>query len=80
MCGQHNIVRCCFHHLRTGCAILAVYFTFLTTLGVDHLIFWEGEGEENYLARIFLVASSFRIFFIVKAVQQNGQKQAAMLM
>ena len=25
-CGQHNIVRCCFHHLRTGCAILAVYF------------------------------------------------------
>ena len=24
-CGQHNIVQCCFHQARTGCAFFAVY-------------------------------------------------------
>ena len=24
-CGQQNIVHCCFHQARTGCAFLAVY-------------------------------------------------------
>ena len=25
LCGQHNIVQCCFHQARTGCAFFAVY-------------------------------------------------------
>ena len=24
-CGQQNIVQCCFHQVRTGCAFFAVY-------------------------------------------------------
>ena len=24
-CVQHNIVQCCFHQARTGCAFFAVY-------------------------------------------------------
>ena len=24
-CGQQNIVQCCFHQARTGCAFFAVY-------------------------------------------------------
>ena len=24
-CGQHNIVQCCFHQVKTGCAFFAVY-------------------------------------------------------
>ena len=27
-CGQHNIVQCCFHQARTGCAFFAVYTKF----------------------------------------------------
>ena len=27
-CGQHNIVQCCFHQARTGCAFFAVYLPF----------------------------------------------------
>ena len=32
-CGQHNIVQCCFHQARTGCAFFAVYM--LKIFGID---------------------------------------------
>ena len=34
-CGQQNIVQCCFHQARTGCAFLAVYW--VTMLGLAGL-------------------------------------------
>ena len=37
-CVQQNIVQCCFHQARTGCAFFAVYADL--TSGISHLLKW----------------------------------------